>query len=283
MCVTRSRMLRSILLASSLLAIGCKKKNETRTTLPDEIEYRVYFFDADDKHGGDKRVPTLAGASLVLNGSPVATLVRPSATSSEVYASWKAPKAGINAVVGGTFVVRGKGACGTFDVPLEGPPPHWKGLKDDALAPYLERDGTLKFSNFVKNVPAAIDVLVDRGASAAKVSIGEVPIAERRDGTVTLANCTGPVPVLVDGKKVGDVDRTSNAYLVTLEPNVCHTYQTVGYGKYESGDVVHLSAKPVAPLSSKPIWFLEKAPDSEQVGGGGTVSSELLREPCPRK
>src|SRR5687767_14806601 len=98
MYIPRSRMLRWILLATSLLTIGCKKKNETRTTLPDEIQYRVFFFDADDNSGIDKRVPSLAGASLALNGSPVATLIRPSATSSEVYASWKGPKAGINAV-----------------------------------------------------------------------------------------------------------------------------------------------------------------------------------------
>jgi hypothetical protein len=279
------RMTRSLLLllvGLSLLTVGCKKKNGAPTALPAEIRYNVSFYPADDKSGVDNRVPTLAGTSLEINGRPMATLQRISA-SSQVYATWKGPKAEVNALVAGPFVLRGKGACGAFDIPLEGPPASWKGLKDDALAPYLTSDGELSFSNWLK-VPPTVDILVDRGASTAKVQIGEAPIAEGNEAAISLAGCKSAVPVSIDGKKVGEIEATSSkAYLVTLEPNVCHSYQLVGYGKYESSPLSHLPAKPLTPLESKPVAFLERAPDSQRVGGGGTVSSELLREPCPAK
>lgn len=268
---------RLTLLALSLAIVACKKK---APGLPDQIEYKVSFYDARTDHL-PTRIFDLAGAELVMNDKPVAKLEQVHA-SNEVYASWRGPMAGINEVVAGKFVARGQGACGPGDVPLGETPASWKGLKDEQLAPYLDRGKTLSFS-FHVTLPRFIYIFIDRGSSTATVRVGKVPIEKgAKDGfPIALAGCTEPVPVVVDGKKVGELDMKSPVYLITLEPNVCHSFQTVGYGSYESLPPSHYPAEPITPLGSAPVSFLKRAEDAIKVGGGGTVTSELLREACP--
>jgi hypothetical protein len=175
-----------------------------------------------------------------------------------------------------------QGACGRHELALEGPPASWKSMTDGEIAKQIANDQSVKIF-LTAPIPTVQEVYVDRGSATGVVQIGAVRLQPgTKTAKVSLVGCTAPLQVLVDGQRVGELDLGARAYLITLEPNVCHVHQEVGYGDMRaSKPVVYYPAKAVVALADVPTHVLESAPTMMKTyGGKGTVSSELVRTPC---
>jgi hypothetical protein len=263
-------------LACALVALGCNRLPET---VPYEAIVRERKAANQDYRIGD-RIGELAGGDLKLDGKTVGQLADRGAKVI-LNAQWSGPKAGFRAQLDGKYTVTTTGPCGTFDLPLEGPPPNWKAMDESGAAKALKSSG--RFSVFLDALmPPAHEIYVDWENSAGTLTIGTVKLeAGKKSNHLSFGGCKGPLAVMFNGKSLGDLDLTARGTLITLEPNVCHVFQQVGYGdRAANRPSVKFPAKPVVSVSEYPDYALEFGPSTINLSSKGTTITELVRSRC---
>ena len=252
--------------------------------LPETIQYEasVSVYVAGTQRGsgiGGYHVDEVDGFDLKLDGKPVGKLVKDTVS---VKALWKGPKASYRAHLDGKYSVTVPGLCGPVEVALEGPPPIWKNMKESEVAKSIKsRDGHLMIYLDAK-LPAKKEIYVDWENATGTLTIGGTTMERGKKKTLLAVDgCKGPPQVVFDGKPIGEIDLSAKAILVTLQPNVCHVLQEVGYGNAKATRApTFFPPRPVQPVSEIPEYALEFGPSSFKLTGKGTTITELVRSRC---
>jgi hypothetical protein len=256
------------------LFFGCHR-------LPEEIPYHVQITEIDHKSSsGLYEIVTYEGAKLLRDGKPVGTLKRESDGIS-LHGRWTGPKAELRATMAGAFAMETEGICGPFAAPVEGMPDNWLALTDGNIAKNINNDKEFRFYLRAR-LPERLEVIVDWGAVTGKLEVGKLVIAPGTKKTsVVIGGCEEPPAVRLNGREIGTLDRRLAGSLITLEPGVCHAFQTVAYGDAKVARPSEFFKEPVAGLREIPGYVLEGAPYSvKSYGGKGATSTQLVRVPC---
>jgi hypothetical protein len=256
------------------LFLGCHR-------LPDEIPYHAQLTEKDHS-GSSGAYPILKheGATLLRDGKPVGVLKRESDGIS-IHARWTGPKAELRATLGGAFAMETEGLCGRFAAPVEGPP-MWQAMSDSEVAKQIKGTDHAFMLFLDAKLPENFDVIVDWGAVTGKLEVGKLVIAPGiKQTTVVTGGCDEPPVVRLNGREIGTLDRRMRGAIVTLEPGVCHAFQTVAYGDAKVAKPSEFFNEPVAALKEIPSYLLEGAPYSvKSYGGKGATNTQLVRVPC---
>ncbi len=247
-----------LLAGAAVLALGC------RPSVPAEIRYRVVVSDS----------PQLAGATVTRQGASVGSLSAAGAIEFTTPSSVR-PSALALAVALST-------PCGSRSTPLElqrTPDADSDRRIADLMA--TERVVLLRARLSASAGLASSVVLLDRGADARPVRIGEAVIAGATRATIFHGDCGASAPVRVGDEVIGTWRSGSAATLVSLEP-VCHRLSTLGYGDAVAGPPV-LFRQRVRALNEVPEYVLTPAPSSvrSRRHEGARYVRELVRAPCP--
>lgn len=249
--------------------------------LPEEIPYHVQITEKDHKSSsGLYEIVTYEGAKLLRDGKAVGVLKRESDGIS-VHGRWTGPKAELRATMGGAFAMEVDGICGPFAAPIEGMPDNWLSLTDGNIAKKIKDEKEFRFYLHAQ-LPERLDVIVDWGAVTGKLEVGKLVIAPGTKKTsVVTGGCDDPPVVRLNGREIGTLDRRMRGAIVTLEPGVCHAFQTVAYGDAKVARPSEFFNEPVAALKEIPSYLLEGAPYSvKSYGGKGATNTQLVRVPC---
>lgn len=265
------------LLGLALASTGCRR-------LPETIPYEAHILEAKQDALEGYRINELAGAELKLDGKVVGTIEARPNDKVVSYARWSGPKSSLRPALNGSYSVTINGPCGPFDVAAEeGPSPAWKEMSDSTVAKRIDEDRF--FTIFVKvALPARTEVYVDWGSATGTLKVGAVTIPPgTKTSKIALGGCSAPPTVSLDGRPLGVLDLSAKASLVTLEPDVCHVFEEVGYGDMKAKmPTKFLPAKGVVALPERPGYVFESAPSTVKLyrGSTGTRATELLRASC---
>ena len=265
------------LLGLALASTGCRR-------LPDTIPYEAHILEAKQDPTEGYRITELAGAELKLDGKAVGTIEARPGDKVAAYARWSGPKSSLRPTLNGSYSVTVHGPCGPVDVAAdEGPSPAWKEMSDSTVAKRIDEDRF--FTIFVKvALPARTDVYVDWGSASGVLKVGAVTIPPgTKTSKLALGGCKAAPEVTLDGRPLGTLDLSAKASLVTLEPDVCHVFEEVGYGDMKAKmPSKFLPAKGVVGLPERPGYVFESAPSTVKLyrGSTGTRATELVRASC---
>lgn len=257
------------------LVLGCHR-------LPEEIPYHAQITEKDHNgSSGTYPILTYAGATLLRDGKPVGVLQRESDGIS-IHTRWTGPKAELRPTLGGAFAIEFDGICGRVPFPVEGPPPLWQAMSDSEVAKQIKGADHAFMLFLHAKLPDKFDVIVDWGAVTGKLEVGKLVIAPgTKQTTVVTGGCDEPPVVRLDGRELGTLDRRMRGAIVTLEPRVCHAFQTVAYGNARVAQPSEFFSEPVASLKEIPSYILEGAPYSVKTyGGKGATNTQLVRVAC---
>ncbi len=247
-----------LLVGAAVIALGC------RPSVPAEIRYRVVVSDS----------PQLSGAAVTRQGASVGSL---SATGSIEFTTPSSVRPSALALA-----VALPTPCGPRSTPLE----LQRTLDADSDRRIAELMATERVVLLRARLSASAGlassvVLLDRGADARPVRIGETVISGATRATIFHGDCGTSAPVRVGDEAIGTWRSGSAATLVSLEP-VCHRLSTLGYGDAVAGVPVVFGQR-VRALREVPEYVLTPAPAS--VRGrqheGARYVRELVRTPCP--
>lgn len=247
-----------LLAGAAVLSLGC------RPSVPAQIRYRVVVSDS----------PQLAGATVTRQGTSVGSLSAAGAIEFTTPSSVR-PSALALAVALPT-------PCGPRSTPIElQRTPDADSDRRIAELMATERVVLLRARLSASAGLASSVVLLDRGADARPVRIGEAVIAGATRATIFHGDCGASAPVRVGDEVIGTWRSGSAATLVSLEP-VCHRLSTLGYGDAVAGPPV-LFRQRVRALREVPEYVLTPAPSSvrSRRHEGARYVRELVRAPCP--
>jgi hypothetical protein len=129
--------------------------------------------------------------------------------------------------------------------------------------------------------------VIDWGGQAPTVplKIGDFEVEHGKQRVTLLAlGCELDVEITLGGEKIGVWTRKDPVVLVSVEPDVCYTFQWVGYGEnIVSGNVGSLDNARVQAIPGEPAGFLEPAPSTIHGRSAARQQGELLRTECHRE